>query len=40
MVNGFKLNVLFNSTIFKKGVISIFFSLNFSEIKTLVNGVA
>ena len=40
ILNGFNSNVLLSSFIFKNGLISIFFSLNFSEIKTLVNGVA
>ena len=40
IVNGPKFIVPFKSTIFKLFVISIFFSLNFSFIKTAVKGVA
>ena len=38
--NGSNFTLPFNSTIFKSFVISIFFSLNFSLIKTAVKGVA
>ena len=40
MLNGSNFKVLFNSTTFRYSVISIFFSLNFSDIKTEVKGVA
>ena len=40
ILNGARSKIPFNSTILRKGVISIFFSLNFSEIKIAVKGVA
>ena len=40
ILNGSKLILPFSSTIFKKSVTSIFFSLNFSVISIEVNGVA